>query len=715
MVHEQRIMDSSQWVKSLCPYCGVGCGVEIKVEKNKVTKVKGDPDHPSSLGALCIKAVHLNKVVHTPDRLLYPHIRFRRDEPLTRTTWDKVLRFLTTRFKEIIRYYGPDAVAFYGSGQLLTEDYYVFNKFAKGFLGTNNFDTNSRLCMASAVVGYKTSLGEDGPPVSYVDVDLADCFLLIGTNTADCHPVIFQRIEARKKRDPERVKLIVVDPRRNETADIADIFLPIRPGTDIALINALLHVIVREGLEDREFIAQHTEGWEVLREIIQHYSPTYAAEICGVKASWIEKAAWIYGKSSAALTLWSMGLNQSSHGVEKNNAIINLSLATGNMGKPGAGPFSLTGQPNAMGGRETGGLSHLLPGYRCVLNPHHRAEIAKIWGIPAEYISSKPGYSALDLFDVVLEGRVKAIWILATNPIVSMPDIDLAEKALRQAELVVVQDAYYPTDTGQYADVLLPAAQWSEKEGTMTNSERRVTYLAKAVEPPGEALPDWEILCRFAREMGFKDAFNYRCAEEIFEEFKRCTQGTPIDMTGMSYARLKETPLQWPCPGPDHPGTERLYTDHCFPTPDGRARFIPVEHRLPYELPDRDYPLVLITGRIKSQWHTMTRTGQVENLVKLCREPFVEINRSDASRRGIQDGNFVEVSSRRGKIIAQARVTEEICPGTCFIPFHWGRLKGYYKAANNLTVRARDPVSRQPELKFCAVRIRKIEPENLDP
>jgi ferredoxin-nitrate reductase len=415
-----------------------------------------------------------------------------------------------------------------------------------------------------------------------------------------------------------------------------------------------------------------------------------------------------FAQAQGVISLWSMGLNQSTEGVHNTNALINLHLATGHIGKPGAGPFSLTGQPNAMGGREVGGLAHLLPGYRSVTDPAHRADIARLWGVPVEALAARPGYAAMELFEAVDAGRVRALWILATNPVVSCPETDLIERALRKAEFVVVQDAYHPTDTSQYADVLLPAAQWPEKEGTMTNSERRITYLPQILAAPGEALPDWRILTLFAQTCGWHTAFPYTTAEEIFEEYKRCTQGRPTDITGVSYARLREGPVQWPCPSAASPGTERLYTDQHFPTPDGKARFIPVAYEGPAEPPDATYPIILTTGRVKNHWHTRTRTGKVEVFNKRDPEPYVQMHPTDARHLGIHDADFVEVIGKRGKVIAQARVTAEIVPGTCFIPFHWGRLSGFYKAANNLTLKAHDPVSKQPALKFAAVTIKKI-------
>jgi len=698
-----------QWVKTYCPYCGVGCGLLAGMRSGSVAKIKGDPDHPSSSGDLCLKAVYLPETLSTPDRLLYPQMRRCQDEPFTRVSWDTAIKFLAQRFREIIGEHGRDAVAFYGSGQLTSEEYYVGNKLAKGFLGTNNFDTNSRLCMASAAAGYKASFGSDGPPPCYADLDVAECFLLIGTNTADCHPVTFKRIKRRKMADPDKVMIIAVDPRRTETADFADLHLPIRPGTDIALLNSMLYVLLEANLIDRDFIARHADGFARLLKVIKKYPPKVAEEICGVPECLIVEAALIFGKAERALSLWSMGVNQSTVGVHKNNAIHNLHLATGKIGKPGCGPFSLTGQPNAMGGREVGGLSHLLPGYRSVQDAKHRAEVARFWGVPCERISPEPGLSALEQFEALARRKLKAIWILCTNPAVSAPDTDLIEKALRQAELVVVQDAYHPTATSRLAHMVLPAAQWSEKEGVMTNSERRVSYMPKLAQPPGEALPDWRILTLFAREMGFSEAFPYNSAEEIFSEFSALTENTFCDCSGVSYARLKnEGPLQWPCPRSDHAGTERLYQDAYFSTPDGRANLIPVDHAEPFETPDDDYPLVLTTGRVKHHWHTMTRTGKNEALRRSAPEPILEIHRADARQFGMQDADFVEVVSRRGKVMVQARVTEEIARGSCFLPFHWGREHGFFKSANNLTVTARDPISHQPELKACAVRVRKV-------
>src|SRR5262244_4259352 len=493
------------WRATLCPYCGVGCGLLVQTQDGIVKRVKGDPDHASSLGDVCAKAVHLPPALRTSDRLLYPQLRARRDTELARVPWELAVRFVAERLREIVASHGADAVAFYGSGQLLTEEYYVASKLAKGFLGTNNFDTNSRLCMASAVAGYTRSLGSDGPPAAYDDIDAADCFFLIGTNTADCHPVTWKRIRRRKLAAPDEVAVIVADPRFTETADIADLHLPLRPGTDIALLNSMLHVLWKDGLLATRFIDEHTTGWAALESLIARYSPERAAALTGLSAGIIVAAARRFGAARTAMTLWSMGINQSHIGTDKNAAILNLHLATGQIGRTGAGPFSLTGQPNAMGGRETGGLAHLLPGYRQVTDPAARAAVERHWELAEGSLPAAPGRPALEIFEGLASGAVRAVWILCTNPAASMPDLDLVEKALRQADLVVVQDAYQPTETTRFADVLLPAAQWPEKDGVMTNSERRLTYLPRLVDPPGEALPDALILTRFAQEMGWKE------------------------------------------------------------------------------------------------------------------------------------------------------------------------------------------------------------------
>jgi len=604
----------------------------VALRGGSLIKVKGDPEHPANFGEICAKAAHLVPTVNLAGRMLHPQIRERRGAPLQRTSWPRALTYVAARFQQLIAAHGTDAVAFYGSGQLLTEDYYVFNKLAKGFLGTNNFDSNSRLCMASAAAAYAAAFGTDGPPVAYEDIELADLFLMIGSNTAWCHPITYRRIEKRRQAAPD-ARVIVIDPRRTETADLADLHLPITPGSDIALLNAMLAILIRERLVDEQFIALHTSGWDAVRDTALRWTPQRAAHACAVPADNIVHAALMFGRAQRPLSLWSMGVNQSTAGTAKALAIVNLHLATGTIGRPGCGPFSLTGQPNAMGGREVGGLAHLLPGYRRVDNPEHRTQVARFWRVPSERISPRPGLSAIETFEALAQGRVKALWIIATNPAVSMPDLDLVERALRYAQLVVVQDSYHPTDTTAFADVLLPAAQWPEKEGVMTNSERRLTLVPRLIPAPGEALQDWEIGALFARHLGHSTAFPFTDSESVFEEYKALTGDTPVDIRGISYERLRQGPMQWPCPAPEHPGTPRLYVDLRFNTADGRAKFHPTDHVEPAEQPDASFPLILTTGRVRNQWHTMTRTGKVPALMKAAPEPYLEIHPGDAANR----------------------------------------------------------------------------------
>lgn len=694
------------WTRSACPYCGVGCGVLVGAKDGRVRKVRGDPNHPANAGLLCGKGATLPQMMHTPDRLTRPLMRSARTEALQPASWDDVLGRIASHWRRIIDTHGPDAVAFYISGQMFTEDYYVVNKLAKGFLGTNNVDSNSRLCMASAVSGYVTSLGADAPPGCYADIELADCFLLIGTNTAACHPVTFERIRRRKLAAPSRVKVIVTDPRRTRTAEIADLYLPIQPGTDVALLNGMLHVLAEEGLINQRFIERHTVGWEAMRAMLGRYTPDRVAELCGIGSEQIREAGLLFGRARAAMSFWSMGLNQSTHGTAKNNCVINLHLATGQIGRPGAGPFSLTGQPNAMGGRETGGLSHLLPGHRVVANARDRRETEALWGVPPGRIASTAGLSAVELFGALADGRVKSVWVLCTNPIVSLPNLSIVQKGLARAELVIVNDIYHPTETTQVADIVLPAAQWAERDGTFTNSERCITYLEPAINPPGEALPDWAILCRFAYAYGLGEAFPFQSSEEIYEEYKRFTQGRDLNITGVTYERLRRGPIQWPCPTASHRSTMRRYTNGVFAHPDGRARLLAHEYEEPAERPDEQFPMILTTGRVRDQWHTMTRTSKVPVLMRRASEPFVELHPDDAARFGVAAGERITVRSRRGSATAACRITNGIKPGTCFMPFHWGALRGE-AVVNRATVDAFDPISKQPELKFCAVRIEK--------
>jgi formate dehydrogenase alpha subunit len=700
----------SRTISSICPYCAVGCGLVVEVEDGIAARVRGDEDHPANLGKLCRKGVLLPGMLRTPDRALHPLVRMDTSDPFRRVGWDEAIGFIAQKIRRVIDRHGADAVAFYGSGQLPNEDYYVLGKLAKAFIGTNNQDTNSRLCMTSAAAAYSLAFGRDGAPCSHSDIDHATCFLILGANMEACHPVLFQRIKARKQLAPEKVTVIVVDPRRTKTASIADIYLPVRPGADVALLNAMLHVIVEEDLVDHAFVEAHTEGFEAVADLVlRDYSPESVAGLCGVEASLIRAAARAYGEASASLSLWAMGANQSTAGVDKNLALINLALATGNIGKPGAGPFSLTGQPNAVGGRDAGGLSHSLPGHRLIADPEHRAEMEIFWGVPPGRISPQPGLTAVEMFDAMAEGKVKVLWVLCTNPLASMPNLGRVKQAVERAELVVVQDAYHPTETTRFAHVVLPAAQWSEREGTMTNGERRICLLEKAGDPPGEALPDWEILCRFARRMGYGYAFAYRNVEEIFAELGSSTAGRDCDFKGLTYDRLRGTGgLQWPVPDEGAPGTERLYTDGHFHTGSGRARFHALAYRPPAESTDPNYPFVLLTGRVKDQWHTRTRTGKIPKLDRSCPQPYVEINPQDAAELGLQEGSLVEISSRRGTARLPAKLSGDVRRGEVFVPFHWGELWGADRVVNELTSPCFDPISKEPELKYCAVQLTPV-------
>lgn len=693
--------------KTTCSYCGVGCGVVVNKDRYGRISVEGDKDHPANRGMLCSKGMNLHHVVSdASDRLTQPMMRWGRSHPLQKVSWDDAMTRAAAIFKSIIQKYGPDSVGFYVSGQCLTEEYYVVNKLVKGFLGTNNIDTNSRLCMSSAVVGYKMALGEDSVPVSYDDLEQADCFFITGANPAWCHPILFRRLEAHKANNPD-VKIIVADPRKTESASMADLHLQIKPGTDIVLYHAIGRYLIETGLIDEEFIKSHTEGYEEYLKLVFERTLKESADVCEISfEDLIQAAEWI-GRSQGYISMWAMGLNQSSIGVNKNLALINLSLITGKIGKPGCGPFSLTGQPNAMGGREVGGMANLLPAHRNLADPTHRQEVADFWGVPS--VPEKPGLTATEMFDALLSGSMKAVWIICTNPVVSLPDARNVDVALKNSRFVVVQDISSRSDTLPYADLVLPAAGWLEKDGTMTNSDRRITYLEKGIDPPGQALSDVEILCRFAAKMGYGKSFNYKSTEEIFKEHCRLTKGTKIDISGLNYDVLKEQrSVQWPFPEHASEGTKRLFTDHQFYTPSGKAKIHPVPDIVNSEKPDSDFPLILITGRIRDQWHTMTRTGKVQKLNRHISKPFLEIHETDALVRGLKNGEVAEVVNSRGTVKVVVKVTNDIKQGVVFLPMHWGKMLGKDSArANNLTSTNKDPLSKEPDFKFSAVQVRK--------
>lgn len=707
------------WQRSICCYCGTGCGLLVRARDGAVSDVRGDPDHPVNAGRLCAKGALLGQAVSAEGRLLHPLVRDRRGSHTRVTSWDEAVERVASTLRRAIEEDGPDSVMMYGSGQLMTEDYYLFGKLAKGFIGTNNQDTNSRLCMASAVTAYQLTLGADAPPASYEDIDHAETILILGANVEACHPILFDRIRARKRSGGDRVQIVVVDPRRTRTAELADVHLPVRPGTDVALLLALLAEVDRAGGVDREFVERHTSGWDQARAALAGWSAERGAAVADIDAQTLLDLARRIARGGPLLSLWTMGANQSTSGVAKNLALINLALATGNIGRPGAGPFSLTGQPNAMGGREAGGLATTLPGHRFVASAEDRAAVEEAWGRPPGSISARRGLTALEMIDALERDELRVVWIVATNPVASLPNSDRVRRAFERAELVVVQDAYHPTETTRVGDVLLPAAQWSERAGTMTNSERRVCLLERIAEPPGEALPDWQIICRIAAALGFGDDFDYPDVEAIFEEYRELTRGRDLDITSVSYARLRASSggVQWPAPeggtagavGVDG-GSPRLFEDRRFLTSDGRARFQVPVFEPPHDELTPEYPLALVTGRVKDQWHTMTRTGKVPKLNRRDPAPLLEVHPADAAAAGVQDGARTRVVGRRGAFLMAARITERIRQGTVFAPFHWGELWDRDGGANRVTSEAVDARSRQPELKFAAVRLERIEP-----
>ena len=680
-----------------CPYCGVGCGVVANTDA-QVTTISGDKSHPANFGRLCSKGAALASTLSLDGRLLFPEINGES------CSWDTALNKISTEFESIINQYGSEAIAFYVSGQLLTEDYYVANKLMKGFIGTANIDTNSRLCMSSSVAGYKRAFGSDTVPGNYEDLELADLLVLVGTNLAWCHPILFQRIAAAKKKRPE-LQIVVIDPRYTATCQIADLHIPITPGRDGYLFNGLLNFLRTNDYLDYEFLENATEGFASALQAARLGVNDFDA----LELQFFE----LFAKTEKVVTIYSQGVNQSTSGTDKVNSIINCHLATGRIGKPGMGPFSVTGQPNAMGGREVGGLANQLASHMD-FDPQHRALVQEFWQSP--YIAEKAGLKLVELFEAINQGKIKALWIMGTNPLVSMPNSKAVKQALEKCNLVIVSDCIRNTDTTEMADILLPAQAWGEKDGTVTNSERRISRQRAFLNPPGEAKADWWIITQVAQAMGFAKQFNYQSAADIFREYAALSgyknNGTrDFDISGLAvsneeYQRLK--PIQWPVVSLR--GTARMFADRKFYTASGKAKLIAINPRLPVNLPDIKYPLILNTGRIRDQWHTMTRTGKSARLLRHIDQPYAEIHPEDAQAEDITDGSLVEVKSHLGKLLVRAKLSDKQKIGNIFIPMHWNRQNSSAALVDSLIMSNVDPISGQPEFKHTPVRIRAYRP-----
>ncbi len=739
-------VESLAWHKSVCRFCGTGCGVRLGVDQGRIVALRGDSDHPTTKGLVCAKALFLPKIVHSPDRLTVPLIR--KKGKLVEATWDEAMELIADRFAEDIKNHGPDSVAYYGSGQCLSEESYLANRLFKGGIGTNNVEGNPRLCMASAVGGYVSTFGKDEPMGCYDDIEHAGVFFLIGSNTAECHPVIFDQILVNRQTG-RNAKVIVLDPRKPPVSDLADVHLDPIPGYDLAVLHAMAHVIVKEKLHSTEFVKEHVSfktvedgapksvDFEAYVKFLEEFTPENAAQVSGVSAQEIVRAARIFA-AGPTMSFWTMGLNQRTAGVFANNLVHNLHLLTGQIGKPGATPFSLTGQPNACGGvRDTGSLCHILPYGRVVKNADHRKQIEELWGADAGKIQPKPGLNTIELFRALAENKVRSLLILTTNPGHSLPNLtphrDAMGKRRGDKPFIVVVDIF-PTRTTELADVVLPAAMWSEKEGVYGMSERRYQLTEKVVDPPGKARPDFDIILELATRLEkagvVKQGYiggKLETPADVWDEMRLASKGTPYDFMGMTRERLKEERgLRWPCPTEDHPGTARrfvkgddpLLDEGPFADPDakpGEIRFYAQADKRaviwlrpakpPAEPVDDQYPYVLSTGRVLEHWHTSTMTRRAAELDQAQPEAFVEIHPADAKELRIGTGDLVRITSRRGTAEIKARVTDTPREGMVFVPFHWEETKSLI---NRVTIDAYDPGSKQPEFKVCAVKLAKV-------
>jgi assimilatory nitrate reductase catalytic subunit len=702
----QKIPD--KWIQTTCGYCSVGCGMFIGVKDGKAVSVRGNPDHPVNRGMLCPKGLSEHHTIRTDNRAVYPLLRGRNG--LARVSWDEALTTMASKFRGIQERHGNGAVGVISTGQLVTEEFYALGKLAQLGLRTSNYDGNTTLCMSTAVAGYKGSFGSDGPPGAYEDLEQADVILLIGANIAENHPILCWRLQANPG-----TTVIVVDPRVTKTAMLADTHLPIKPRTDLALINGMIHFLLEHGLYNRDYVTRHTTGFDALRESVRTYTPERVAEITGLTPEVVSRTAWTYGRAQAAFIGWTMGVNHSTQGTATVNAINNLALLTGNIGRAGAAPFSITGQCNAMGTREAGFASSL-PGYRKFDKTEDREELAGIWNVPADRIPSKRGLAYPDIIEAVLERKIRALWIIATNPIVSFPNLKALQQALETLEFLVVQDGYHPTPTSEYAHLMLPAAMWGEKEGTYTNSERRVSKVNKAVAPPGEAKSDFDIFLAMAETLGVRDEIypGWTKPADAFEEWKRVSAGRLCDYSGLTYKAIEQCGgIQWPFPAgaTDPRQTRRLYGDGGFTTDDGKARLVVTSWEPFREQPNPEFPFVLNTGRTVEHWQTRTKTWKVPILERLSPNAWLEMNPRDARALGFKPQDKVDVVSRRGRIRAlELRVTETIAPGQVFVPFHYAEAN-----ANEVTQSEFDPVSREPNYKQSAVNVERTVSRTGDP
>ncbi len=692
-----------EWVRSTCGYCGVGCGLYIGVKDGRPVYTKGDPKHPVSKGTLCPKGIMEHEMVNSENRVTSPLMK--KDGAFKAVEWDEAFKYTSNKFKEIQAKYGKGAVACISTGQFLTEDFYTLGKFVQLGLETNNYDGNTTLCMASAVMGYKQTFGSDGPPASYEDFSHADVIMLIGANIADNHPILKLHIAKNREITGKKPTIIVVDPRYSKTANMADVFVPIKPRTDLALINGLCYIIFEQGWEDEKFIKERTNGGlEFKKHIMTNYPPQEVAHITGIEVKELYKIAKLYASADKALSAWTMGVNQSALGTDTVSAISNLALITGNLGKEGAAPFSITGQCNAMGTREFGFTSSI-PGYRNFASESDREEFANIVGVPSEIVPTARGYAYPQIIEAIDRGEIKALWVTATNPLVSFPDQERLRGIFAKLDILVVQDAFM-SETAEIADVIFSAATWSEKEGVYTNSERRCNYAKKAVEPLGKTMSDANIIIEFSKyfegkyELLFKD---FKSSRDIFEEIKRVSKGQLCDYSGMSYEKIEELGgIQWPCNEEYPEGKKRLYTDgfKCM-TSNGKANLLCVDWLPLSEEYDNNFPMNLNTGRTVEQWHTRTKTKTIALLNNLAPEAWVELNPKDAKKLKVKSGDRITMGSSRGKVEdIIVKVTEVVREGDCFVPFHFSE-----QLINNLTIPEFDPKSFEPNFKQCAVNI----------